>query len=570
MNNDDKKTYYMILASLLSALLILVAIEPSSAENKQLIIAQTDPLVKIFKETKIINKFNDTIEVVRGENAVFQISIRSNNILKNIHIHLSQFTNNKTRLDTVPTIGYIGYVHNLTTATKKGSDTESPNSGIYPDPIIENTTISNIKANNTVSYWISLPIPIKAIAGNYTAIATIEGICEGKTFKRNIKLNLKIYPISLEEPTLWVSNWSNTPSTKSSFNGNWINVNYISKEWWKIQKNTAIKLHEMHNNVVYLLLLEYINFKQNGSKYIFDFSLLDKLIKVYKEAGAMKMLEGAPIATRSHGGWYDPFVWMVPYYKDGQKKFSYEAANSSRAKRFYGQFLPQLCKHLKETFPDLTYVQHIADEPIDENSPSYITIAKTVKGICPKIKTIEAIYTTKVSDYLDIEVPQLEFLGNNYLYFEQMQRKGHQVWLYTCCLPQGNYANHFIEQPTLKIRFLPWIAYKYGITGILHWAFNRWSDNNPYEEAGDNQLPGGDSWITYPSESGKLYSSLRFEALRDGIADYALLYMLSKRDKEKSKALASEIVKGWSEYDTNPTHFRKVRHNVLISLSTNK
>lgn len=47
-------------------------------------------------------------------------------------------------------------------------------------------------------------------------------------------------------------------------------------------------------------------------------------------------------------------------------------------------------------------------------------------------------------------------------------------------------------------------------------------------EEGGNTLPGGDSWIVYPN-NGKLYGSIRLEAMRDGIADYTLLKMLERR-----------------------------------------
>ena len=51
-----------------------------------------------------------------------------------------------------------------------------------------------------------------------------------------------------------------------------------------------------------------------------------------------------------------------------------------------------------------------------------------------------------------------------------------------------------------------------------------------------NTLPGGDSWIVYP-KNGKLYSSIRLEAMRDGIADYTLLQMLAQKEPDLAKEL---------------------------------
>ena len=81
-----------------------------------------------------------------------------------------------------------------------------------------------------------------------------------------------------------------------------------------------------------------------------------------------------------------------------------------------------------------------------------------------------------------------------------------------------------------------------------------------------NTLPGGDSWIVYP-DNGKLYGSIRLEAMRDGIADYTLLKMLEKKDPELAKELCRLTVFHWALYDTDGDHFRKTRKQILEALS---
>ena len=79
-------------------------------------------------------------------------------------------------------------------------------------------------------------------------------------------------------------------------------------------------------------------------------------------------------------------------------------------------------------------------------------------------------------------------------------------------------------------------------------------------------LPGGDAWIVYPSYR-KLLSSIRLEAMRDGIADYELLKMLERVDSEEAKELARQVVYRFDLYDMNVEAFRDKRRRILELLS---
>ncbi|HEX5554871.1 MAG TPA: hypothetical protein VFX43_16645, partial [Chitinophagaceae bacterium] len=65
----------------------------------------------------------------------------------------------------------------------------------------------------------------------------------------------------------------------------------------------------------------------------------------------------------------------------------------------------------------------------------------------------------------------------------------------------------------------------------------------------------------------KLYSSIRLEAMRDGIYDYELLKMLQQKDPDKAKAIVGSIVLNFNEYDSEVHHFRKMRKELLEALS---
>ncbi len=244
---------------------------------------------------------------------------------------------------------------------------------------------------------------------------------------------------------------------------------------------------------------------------------------------------------------------------------------SPEADKFYSRFLPAFVNHLHDKGWFDRYVQHLADEPIKTNADSYRVISELVHKYAPELPTMEALHTKKLVGAIDIWVPELDYLAKDYEHYKERQKAGEEVWMYTCVFPQGEYANRFIEQPLLKTRLLHWINYKYGITGYLHWGYNKWRDKDPYEHNTPPHpfppyLPAGDAWIVYPGRNGP-WDSIRFEAMRDGIVDHELLSRLAEVEPEKARELAARHVLDFDEYDTDIETFRSTRRELLELVS---
>ena len=152
--------------------------------------------------------------------------------------------------------------------------------------------------------------------------------------------------------------------------------------------------------------------------------------------------------------------------------------------------------------------------------------------------------------------------------FSELKKQGKEIWFYTCVGPRGNYANRFLEQPLVQTRILHWINYKYGLVGYLHWGLNFWGSDPLTSDASRDRgkLPAGDANITYPGYR-KLYSSIRLEAMRDGIYDYELLKMLERKNPAKAREYINAIVMNFDNYDSNFSYFKRVRRGILIYLS---
>lgn len=561
-----KRVFYF-----LSFLLGCMSCSVSSPVEDEISFSQVDPFLKVFRESAYFPEFNEPVEVAASEHASFQFVVRSGKPLTDLSVEVSSFKNEKDETLDPARCGFVDYVRVGRQTPDRAKDAITSLSHYYPDPIIEKNNWA-VDRDLAQPIWVTVPVPADANPGDYQASLVLTGKSGGKPFRLEKTMDIKVYPVVMQEPDLWVTNWFSTSAEKMKiFNGG-EDVELYSDSYWSMVRELAAKLKECYSNVILISPLEHISFTEKDGVYSFDYTQFDKMITIFKEAGVLKMIEGGHIAGRT-GNWDSQFAPYVPEYKEGKKVLTQYPMESEKARNFYKQFIPALITHLKEIKAGDLYTQHIADEPIGSNIKSYVEIARFVKQQCPDIKIIEACHSHDLENTLDIWVPQLNYYKDGYDFYRERQQKGDEVWFYTCLAPQGDFANRFLEQPLIKTRLIHWLNFKYGATGYLHWGFNHWfADSDPYKETtimnteSGNTLPGGDSWIVYP-DKGKLYGSIRLEAMRDGIADYTLLQMLAKKNPEQAKELCRLVVFHWTLYDTEGDHFRKIRRQILEELS---
>ena len=101
----------------------------------------------------------------------------------------------------------------------------------------------------------------------------------------------------------------------------------------------------------------------------------------------------------------------------------------------------------------------------------------------------------------------------------------------------------------------------------MHWGYNHWTQDSPFTHTtrahgGPPYLPAGDPWIVYPGKDGPL-DSIRFEAMRDGIADYELLCLLAEKNPDAAQHLVRKLVLDFDRYDTDVGRFRAARRKLL-------
>jgi hypothetical protein len=135
---------------------------------------------------------------------------------------------------------------------------------------------------------------------------------------------------------------------------------------------------------------------------------------------------------------------------------------------------------------------------------------------------------------------------------DKRRKQGEEVWWYVCNGPTTPWANFFLDQSGATHRVLFWQTFGRRADGLLYWGVNHWpgfearSMKTPpddkkwpkaaWEDGGRN----GDGYFLYPGPRGPL-TSLRFEAMRDGVEDYDALRMLQDLVKRKGDSAGAEL-----------------------------
>jgi hypothetical protein len=123
----------------------------------------------------------------------------------------------------------------------------------------------------------------------------------------------------------------------------------------------------------------------------------------------------------------------------------------------------------------------------------------------------------------------------------------------------------------LRPALFGWNAALYGLEGFLHWGLNHYrARQDPFrqsvvEHGADNRLPAGDTHVVYPGLDGP-WSSVRFEAQREGFEDYEFLRRLQAKSPQKAGRILRLAIRGADDYVRDVRAFRAARRALLTAL----
>jgi hypothetical protein len=542
---------------------------PARAESIQ--VWPIDPLVKVFRDAEPQPGGEAFAEAARGEYAAVQIIVRCSQPIRELHAELKFLDLQADPKQTLTNISvrFVGYVPVDRPIQDPPSDQLRKPPADFPDPLLEEQ-ILNVAANEAQPIWITIPVPTAAQAGIYRGDVSIIGTVEGNKITVALPVSVKVYNVVLGKPRLWVTNWFSVEALQSKHMASAPKAD--SPEYWNLVRRYARKMAQHRQNVIMLspLSLSIFRVGSNGELAV-DFTNFDRWASIFIEEGVIGRIEGGHLGGRILG-WDSGFVIQIKKNENNEIVSRTVDPLSPEADRFYAWFLPVFVNHLREKGWLGCYMQHLADEPTDFNVTSYRAMSDLIKKYAPQLKIIEACHTKDLVGAIDVWVPMLNYLHQDIETYRARQRSGDEVWFYTCWLPQGEYANRFIEQPLIKTRFLHWINFKFGLTGYLHWGYSSWRAQSPFAKTtveqggGEPYLAAGDAWIVYPGKNS-LLDSIRYEAMRDGIDDHELLSMLADRDPAAAARLAAKHVLAFDKYNTDVSDFRATRRELLTLLS---
>jgi len=521
-----------------------------------------DPLVKVFRDTLPPTGPVALFEALaaRNEYESAQFVLRSAVPLTNVRARVEGLAEAEA--------SFVGFVP-LRANTRRTPEAEVVRKapGLFPDPLLP-PALDRLDADTSQPVFVTFHVPKGCRPGLRKARLVVEadqGRIEQPFAVRVVGATLP------DERTLWVTNWFSASGPRfKNFHG--------TDDWgeahWKVLEHYAKVMAAYRQNVVLTPIFDLVDFRVGpDGKLAFGFERFDRWVELFQAAGVVGRIEGGHLGTRPGGEWTAPrFIIRLRVVEGGKVASKWGHPGEPAVEEFLSQFLPALERHLAEKGWLDIYMQHLCDEPIKENAESYRILAALVKKYAPRLRRVDANHYAELVGSIDIWVPQLNYYDQGLDFYRGRQKAGDEVWTYTCLAPTGTYPNRLIDYSLLKVRLLHWVNFRFGATGYLHWGWNQWSVKDPFADVEPPHghgafLPPGDGWIVYPSKERVLLSSLRFEAMRDGIEDYELLRLLAKKSPEKAQALAERLVPKIAAPEKDVAKFRQARRELLGALA---
>jgi hypothetical protein len=559
------------------------------ADSGQLDVWVVNALKAVYRTSTIPANPGNSIDLVSAKNEYEseQIAVRSNSNFEITGIEFSDLLSSGNTISN-SNLSYHFEEYVL-------EDTVQPNqyrpdlvgTQIYPlseipDPLSNDTSI-HVAANSTQPILITNYVPADAVPGLYHGMVTV------KSTLGDYQVPINVEVANAEIPQTSKANfvnyqWSMTngfmiggsppeiaddPLTQSSYDvgQNYYGVETYSDEWFVLMDNFAKTMTDYRQNMIWVrtdLLLNEMGTKmvsfKDGIPENIDWSLFDRYVQTFMDRGIthfanIHLIHALEQMPQNENPNNDLWKTSIP-----------DSLPVTDA--YLTNYLTALHDHLEDkgwlNENGFTWYQHTKDEPNGASITNYMTyIAKKVKEIVPDFKTLDAdaagtLMNETIKPYVDVWVPLTPVFQDKKNQYKAEQAAGKDLWVYTCDANPAPWLNRFWTQPILTGRLLFWNLSQEGVQGHLHWGWNVW------------YVPHyGDSTIVYPDkEHLTVKSSLRYEAQRDGLEEYELMYQLKQTNPDLAKRIADSAVNPSDprKYTLDPEYIRML-HNYLVKVA---
>jgi F5/8 type C domain/Domain of unknown function (DUF4091) len=500
----------------------------------------------------------------KNEYEAAQILIRSTSAQSGVSVLPGALTSAEGAQLPVSNITVSRVVNHTGVMVMPGDSEPTPGgaAGEYTDALIENVPVS-VPANRTQPYWYSVYVPATQPAGVYRGAVTVRSSLGDVTLPVSVTVyNVTIPPTN--RSTFKMNNWFASAGwdyagTEQSITAQY-GVQKYDANWWKVMENFA-KNHAKHrNNVIYAdfqaLLIPNTTISADGT-YNFGWQTFDRFIQLFIDQGALQYIATPTLLEPPGTDVTEPRqLEMLKRDANGNVVRVLVPVNTAESNAYLHLLFRELKRHLDQKGWADKFYMSANDEPkntVQHGQANWFYGIYKQYFTGSSYKTIEAhneIFTGPEQAALEANLttltPETALYDRATHAYQNQRINGKELWLYTAWNPKDRYMNRFMSYHLDKTRLLPWLVWKVGGTGYLHWGWNYWRNLNTFTDTGDAD---GDRWLVRPNKAAyDVYDSIRSEAQRDGIEDYELLTQLHATKPVAARAIASTLISNLTEY----------------------
>lgn len=434
----------------------------------------------------------------------------------------------------------------------------NPNASVAVSPYLTNHFESGEQQNliafddSWQALWFTINEKQKVLkAGLHTVKLTFYDRATGKELAKT-EINVKICDAKLPPQKLMCTNWFHLDCLSDYYN-----EPIFSDRFFEIIKNYLSVATKNGMNMVLLPAFtpaldtpigserktaQLVNITLTDGKYSFDFSLMERYIKVCKAAG-IKYFEHCHLFSQ----WGAKATPKIMATVDGVYKqiFGWKTeAGGKKYKAFLKAYIPSVKKFLSEQGLLKKTLFHISDEPESSMEPTYRKALSAVGDMLDDCMVGDAIsdYSLYERGLVRTPIVTTDHIKNFY-------GKCNNIWAYYTGAVAGNgLSNRLIINKPEENRMLGIQLYMHNIKGFLHWAYNYYYDllsSGMYDPkvnaCGYNGLAGS-AYLVYPANNGTALQSTRQKVFFDAINDIRALELL---EKVKGKEFCRSFVESY-------------------------
>lgn len=390
----------------------------------------------------------------------------------------------------------------------------------------------------------------------------------GKTKELRVKIN--VYNSKVE------------PASKNDFKYvNWLYYDYLEKyhnvtpwsDGWKMVVSRYFDmLHYGRQNMVTIWPSNIFDVVSGEVQLNED--KLDFFVKTATAKG-LYYIHCAPLANRVHDG-NDVLPDLATISINGDPIPGKGEITLDRMTKQIGEYFT------KHNYLD-RYMQSFLDEPTDNIAQTYKLGTDIIRKNIMGVRILEATFSREaIKGCCDIWCPTINQYERNKDTFAQWVKEGEGLFVYTCLIPGGNFCNRQTDFEKLRQVYLGWGCAKYDdIEGFLHWGGNFYHHTDIYENSciidyqgyADKPMmdfeapykrywPAGDCAILYPGKF-EPFATIRFEAHRIGLEDYALIKRLKKVNIGVADEIVKKLFRKFDDFEKNVSIYRLAKKELL-------